>query len=313
MNRLLIIDDDIELCALLAERLGEDGFVLHAAHEGQRGLELARSGEYSLVILDVMLPRMGGMELLKELRSRSSVPVLMLTARGDEIDRIVGLEVGADDYLPKPFNPRELVARIKAILRRLDERRAGPDRFTSGDITIDIAVREAWIDGNMCPDLACSARAFVDGDAKHKPISAASILAKTARDAEMCALHDRFPHYGFAQHKGYATAEHLEAVGRLGPCEVHRRSFHAVGVFFQPNLFATTWEGMAESLRIRSYRLYCEAVKLSNAARQLAHFEFQARRLRKTYADVFAAREAASHVDMVRTLLRDTRAQLRAK
>jgi DNA-binding response OmpR family regulator len=148
MNRLLIVDDDTELCALLAERLGEDGFVLHAAHDGQRGLELASSGEYSLVILDVMLPRMGGMELLKELRSRSSVPVLMLTARGDDIDRIVGLEVGADDYLPKPFNPRELVARIKAILRRLDERRAGPDRFTSGDITIDIAVREAWIDGN---------------------------------------------------------------------------------------------------------------------------------------------------------------------
>ena len=172
---------------------------------------------------------------------------------------------------------------------------------------------EAWIDGNMCPDLACSARAFVDGDAKHKPISAASILAKTARDAEMCALHDRFPQYGFDQHKGYATSEHLEAVGRLGPCEIHRRSFHAVGVFFQPNLFASTWEGMAESLRIRSYRLYCEAVKLSNAARQLAQFEFQAKRLRKTYADVFAAREASSHVDMVRTLLRDARAQLRAK
>ena len=179
--------------------------------------------------------------------------------------------------------------------------------------SLQVKPDEAWIDGNMCPDLACAARAFVDGDAKHKPISAASILAKTARDAEMCALHDRFPHYGFDQHKGYATAEHLEAVGRLGPCEIHRRSFHAVGVFFQPNLFAATWEGMAESLRIRSYRLYCEAVKLSNAAKQLAHFEFQARRLRKTYADVFAAREAASHVDMVRTLLRDTRAQLRAK
>jgi DNA-binding response OmpR family regulator len=126
----------------------EDGFVLHAAHDGQRGLEMASSGGYSLVILDVMLPRMGGMELLKELRLRSSVPVLMLTARGDDIDRIVGLELGADDYLPKPFNSRELVARIRAILRRLDERRSGPDRFTSGDITIDIAVREAWVDGS---------------------------------------------------------------------------------------------------------------------------------------------------------------------
>jgi hypothetical protein len=172
---------------------------------------------------------------------------------------------------------------------------------------------EAWIDGTMCPDLACAAKAFVDGDAKHKPISAASILAKTARDAEMAALHDRFPQYGFDQHKGYATGEHLEAVGRFGPCEIHRRTFHSVGVFFQPTLFASAWEGMAESLRIRSYRLYCEAVKLSNAAKQLAQFEFGAKRLRKTYADVFAAREAAPHVDMVRTLLRDTRAQLRAK
>jgi ribonuclease HII len=178
---------------------------------------------------------------------------------------------------------------------------------------LKVVPQEAWIDGNMCPDLACAARAIVDGDATHKPISAASILAKTARDAEMCALHDRFPQYGFDQHKGYATAEHLEAVGRLGPCEIHRRSFHAVGVFFQGNLFSESWAGMAESLRTRSYRLYCEAMKLSNATKQLAHFDFHAKRLKRTYADVFAAREAASHVEMVRALLRDTRAQLRGR
>jgi ribonuclease HII len=172
---------------------------------------------------------------------------------------------------------------------------------------------EALIDGNMCPDLACTARAIVDGDATQKPISAASILAKTARDAEMCALHDRFPQYGFDQHKGYATPEHLEAVGRVGPCEIHRKSFYAVGVFFQGNLFAPTWEGMAESLRIRSYRLYCEAMKLSNVARQLTDFDFRARRLKREYADVFASRDAGPHIDLVRTLLRDTRAQLRAK
>ncbi len=178
-----------------------------------------------------------------------------------------------------------------------------------------LAVRphEAWIDGNMCPDLACQARAIIDGDATHKPISAASILAKTARDAEMCALHDRFPQYGFDQHKGYATAEHLEAVGRHGPCEIHRKSFHAIGVFSQQQLFARTWEGMAESLRIRSYRLYCEAVKLANATKQLADFDFRARRLKRLYADVFSSRDAASHVDLVRSLLRDARAQLRAK
>ena len=178
---------------------------------------------------------------------------------------------------------------------------------------LKITPEEAWVDGNMCPDLPCAARAIVDGDATHKPISAASILAKTARDAEMRALHDRFPQYGFDQHKGYATAEHLEAVGRLGPCEIHRKSFYAIGVFSQQQLFAQTWEGMAEALRIRSYRLYCEAIKLANLAKQLADFDYRARRLKREYADVFASRDAAAHVQLVRTLLRDTRAQLRAK
>jgi len=174
--------------------------------------------------------------------------------------------------------------------------------------SLGILPHEALIDGTFCPDLPCPARAIVDGDATHKPISAASILAKTARDAEMCALHERFPQYGFDQHKGYATAEHLEAVGRLGPCEIHRKSFRAVGVFFQGNLFS-----MAESLRSRGYRLYCEAMKLSGAALPLADFEFRARRLKREYADVFASREAAPHVELVRALLRGTRAQLRAK
>jgi two-component system response regulator CpxR len=145
MNSLLIVDDDVELCALLIERLAEDGFDLSAAHNGIDGLERASSGSYSLVILDVMLPRMGGIDVLKALRSRSSVPVLMLTARGDDIDRIIGLEVGADDYLPKPFNPRELVARIKAILRRIDERRTDLEKFTAGDILINTTLREAYV------------------------------------------------------------------------------------------------------------------------------------------------------------------------
>jgi ribonuclease HII len=171
--------------------------------------------------------------------------------------------------------------------------------------------QEVWIDGNLCPDLPCPARAIVDGDATHKPISAASILAKTARDAEMTALHDRFPQYGFAVHKGYATPEHLEAVGRVGPCEIHRKSFYAVGVFFQGTLFGATWEGMAESLRVRSYRLYCEAMKLSNIAKKLDDFEFRAKRLKREYADVFAARDAAVHIDLVRNVLRTARAELR--
>jgi two-component system response regulator CpxR len=145
MNSLLIVDDDVELCALLIERLAEDGFDLSAVHNGIDGLELASNGSYSLVILDVMLPRMGGIDVLKQLRARSSVPVLMLTARGDDIDRIIGLEVGADDYLPKPFNPRELVARIKAILRRIEERRTDLEKSTAGDILIDTSLREAYV------------------------------------------------------------------------------------------------------------------------------------------------------------------------
>lgn len=177
---------------------------------------------------------------------------------------------------------------------------------------LQITPHEVWVDGKMCPDLPCPARAIVDGDATHKPISAASILAKTARDAEMCALHARYPQYGFAEHKGYATPEHLEAVGRLGPCEIHRRSFYAVGVFFQGNLFGATWESMAESLRIRSYRLYCEAMKLCNTVRRLADFDYRARRLRREYADVFASRDAAAHVDLVRSQLRNARADLRS-
>lgn len=172
--------------------------------------------------------------------------------------------------------------------------------------SLKITPHEVLIDGNMCPDLPCAARAIVDGDATHKPISAASILAKTARDAEMTALHDRFPQYGFAEHKGYATPEHLEAVGRVGPCQVHRRSFRAVSVFFQGNLFS-----MAESLRLRGYQLYVEAMKLSNAVRRLEDFDYRAKRLKREYADVFAARDAAPHVDLVRTLLRTARADLR--
>ena len=102
---------------------------------------------------------------------------------------------------------------------------------------LSVAPQEAWVDGKHCPDLTCRARAIVDGDASHKVISAASILAKTARDAEMARLHERYPHYGFDRHKGYSTPEHLESLQRHGPCEIHRRSFDPVRAFFQKNLF----------------------------------------------------------------------------
>ncbi len=118
MTSVLLIDDDNELSKLLEEYLQSEQFQLDAAHDGPSGLEKALSNHYAAVILDVMLPGMSGLDVLKQLRQKTSVPVLMLTARGSELDRILGLELGADDYLPKPFNPRELVARLRAILRR---------------------------------------------------------------------------------------------------------------------------------------------------------------------------------------------------
>jgi two-component system, OmpR family, response regulator CpxR len=117
-RRILVIDDDQELCELLVEYLKRESFAVDCVHEGEAGLDRALAGRYDVVILDVMLPILPGFEILRRLRRRSAVPVLMLTARGEDVDRIVGLELGADDYLPKPFNPRELVARIHAILRR---------------------------------------------------------------------------------------------------------------------------------------------------------------------------------------------------
>jgi two-component system response regulator CpxR len=118
--KILLIDDDAELCSLLVEFLSREGFSIECEHEGTRGLERALHGGYDLVILDVMLPGLDGFEILRRLRAESRIPVLMLTARGEDMDRISGLEMGADDYLAKPFNPRELVARIRAILRRLE-------------------------------------------------------------------------------------------------------------------------------------------------------------------------------------------------
>jgi len=118
MVSVLLIDDDTELSKLLEEYLQSEQFELESAHDGPGGLEKALGNHYAAVILDVMLPGMSGLDVLKQLRQKSSVPVLMLTARGSELDRILGLELGADDYLPKPFNPRELVARLRAILRR---------------------------------------------------------------------------------------------------------------------------------------------------------------------------------------------------
>lgn len=118
MDEVLLIDDDTELCSMLTEYLGRNGFRVRTAHRGDTGLKAAQQRPWALILLDVMLPGMDGFEVLRKIRAESSVNVLLLTARGEDVDRIVGLEIGADDYLPKPFNPRELLARMRAVMRR---------------------------------------------------------------------------------------------------------------------------------------------------------------------------------------------------
>jgi DNA-binding response OmpR family regulator len=147
MDRVLIVDDDVELCKLLAERLSPEGFAIEAVHDGPHGLERALSGEHALVVLDLMLPGIGGLDVLRRLRAQSPVPVLILTARGEDIDRILGLEIGADDYVPKPFNPRELLARIRAILRRTTQSATSAAPVIVGDLRLDPAAREVWVSG----------------------------------------------------------------------------------------------------------------------------------------------------------------------
>jgi len=145
--RLLLIDDDTELCSLLAEFLKGEGFTVEAAHDGLRGLDLALHGSFALVILDVMLPGLDGFEILRRLRKESRIPVLMLTARAEDVDRIIGLELGADDYLPKPFNPRELVARVRAILRRYEPRTSTGTRMEVNSVALDPATRQVTVEG----------------------------------------------------------------------------------------------------------------------------------------------------------------------
>jgi|SRR5579872_5475837 len=121
-GHILVIDDDAELCRLVSRFLGAEGYSVQTVQNSGLGIERALSGNYDLVVLDVMLPEMDGFEVLRRIRTKSSTPVLMLTARGDDLDRILGLEMGADDYLPKPFNTRELSARVRAILRRANSK-----------------------------------------------------------------------------------------------------------------------------------------------------------------------------------------------
>jgi len=149
MDRLLLVDDDAELCRLTARFLSREGFEIVSAPTGAAGVEFALSSTCSLILLDVMLPDTDGFDVLCRIRQRSRTPVLMLTARGDTHDRIRGLEMGADDYLPKPFDPVELLARIRAILRRTSSRISAAAPILVGDVELDSGSRTVRQDGRL--------------------------------------------------------------------------------------------------------------------------------------------------------------------
>jgi two-component system, OmpR family, phosphate regulon response regulator OmpR len=148
-ERILLVEDDSRLAEMLCEYLGQTGMRVTVAPLGATALQRVSGAEYDALVLDLMLPDMNGLDVCRQVRARSDIPVLMLTARGDAIDRIIGLELGADDYLPKPFEPRELLARLRAILRRrVHARESPPLRF--GRLEIDPAAREVRLDGDPC-------------------------------------------------------------------------------------------------------------------------------------------------------------------
>ncbi len=155
MTRVLIVDDDERLAEMLASYLRSRGYEVEHRADGKTGLNAVLNAQVDALVLDIMLPDIDGLEVLRRLRAQgSTLPVLMLTARGEDTDRIVGLELGADDYLPKPFNPRELVARLSAILRRgrgpASQAGAAADVLRFGNLEIDRAAREARLDGKVC-------------------------------------------------------------------------------------------------------------------------------------------------------------------
>ncbi len=158
-DNLLLVDDDLKFCRLTADYLSRFGFKVSLSHDGEGALKLLAEGDFDAVILDVMMPGMDGFEVLRRIREKWPLPVLMLTALGDETDRIVGLEIGADDYLPKTFSPRELLARLRAVLRRVrrtsepllkvsgEGNFPGKDELNLGALVIDLAARSATLSG----------------------------------------------------------------------------------------------------------------------------------------------------------------------
>lgn len=149
VGSILLVEDDQDLCSLMTDYFKQHGFHVEAAHDGPRGLMCALEESFDLIILDVMMPVLDGFEVLRQLRKRSGTPVIMLTARTARSDRIAGLDTGADDYLPKPFDPEELLARIRAVLRRAGKSGAAPQEVEAGGVRLNPHTREAWYFGEL--------------------------------------------------------------------------------------------------------------------------------------------------------------------
>ena len=211
MLRLLLIDDDVELCQMMGEYLEAEDFALTIAHDGEAGARLALSGDHDLVVLDVMMPRFNGFDTLRLIRASSQIPVIMLTAKGDEIDRIVGLELGADDYLSKPFNPRELVARLRAIQRRVAVRDEALQSQNTSNITrvgkIAIYPSERIIEWKGQPlDITSSEYALLEVLARNagRVVSKADLFIQALGAAHL--WHDRRRIFSDCQKKGLECA-----------------------------------------------------------------------------------------------------------
>ncbi|UCV04677.1 response regulator transcription factor [Dechloromonas denitrificans] len=173
MAAVLLVDDDVELAEMLGDYLAQDGFQVSTVHDGASGVDAALSGDFAIAVLDVMMPQLSGIEALRRIRAVSALPVLMLTAKGDDLDRIIGLELGADDYVPKPCQPRELAARLRAILRRTataSEPANAP--IVVGDLTVRPELRRAeWAGGVL--DLTGTEFNLLEALARHagRPVS----------------------------------------------------------------------------------------------------------------------------------------------
>lgn len=216
-STILIVEDETRLAEILEDYLKRDGFRTERAKDGQRGLELWRAARPDLILLDVMMPVLDGFEVARRIRAESNVPIIMLTARADEVDKLVGLGLGADDYVVKPYSPREVVARVKAVLRRASGQLLAPELFTVGAIEIDLGQYIAKCHGEEVSMTASEVR-LLASLAKEPGIvkSRAELLAATG-DAERFADERTVDaHVKNIRRKLYTCGEQLETVRGVG-------------------------------------------------------------------------------------------------